>query len=344
MHKIILSLLLASTLLGTAHAQCTYTVACKCTNTCGGTGGGTGGGTTTGTTITAGDLTGIFQLHPPGKNSGNVSIISLINNVFAPGVNGATGYGWAGCEHYINGVSDARNEFGCRRGLWTMTQLNATTIQAVQLAQDSEFKVGAVITYQMLSPNHIYVKARFTPADANQFPGPGYMDVMWADYMTAVESINMNFRGVPYAGAEEQWIQADASIPGNISLAGGSYIHRDASKLDTSQAGANSGYNLFSFDYPRFTQPFYCGLSRNNMMFQVMFNKAFSARDEMRLTMFKYAIKADPSNPKPAWDWQFVVHHVVSGQTEGFDAQILWEPFQNLDKCLANYTNATWAP
>ncbi len=341
MHKIILSLLLASMLLGTAHAQCTYTVACKCTNTCGTTGGGGTGGGTTGQTVTAGDLMSVFTLNVPGKNSGNVSITSLINTVFAPGVNGVSGYGWAGCEHIINAVNDTRNEFACRVGVWTMTRVDASTIRAVQLPQDNRFKVGVTLTYHLIAPNTIYITARFLVTDASQFPGPGYMVVMFANYMSPVADIHMNFRGVPYAGADEQWIAADASDPANISLAGGSYMGATATKLDTSQAGANSGYNLFSFDYPRFTQPMYCGLSRNNLLFQVML-KPLTASDEPRLTEFRYAIKSDPSNPKPAWDWQNVSHHVVSGQIYGFDAQVLWEPWQNLDHCLANYTTATW--
>jgi hypothetical protein len=52
-----------------------------------------------------------------------------------------------------------------------------------------------------------------------------------------------------------------------------------------------------------------------------------------------YKIKKDPANPKPAADFQYVVHHPVSGQTYGFRARMLWKPWVSEGDCLTEYEN-----
>jgi hypothetical protein len=104
--------------------------------------------------------------------------------------------------------------------------------------------------------------------------------------------------------------------------------------------------NLKSFDYPRYTQPSYCGIqTETNTIWQMMFDRAWSPVDEIRLTMFEWKVKDDGVGGKvgePAWDWQYVVHNVVAGQVYGFKASASARPrlvSGSIEpECMAEYT------
>jgi len=70
------------------------------------------------------------------------------------------------------------------------------------------------------------------------------------------------------------------------------------------------------------------------MVFILMFDRMHSARDEVRFSLFKF--KA-PRRPRPAWDFQYVIHQVEAGQSYGFRGRLVWEKFISPEDCQKEY-------
>ena len=70
-----------------------------------------------------------------------------------------------------------------------------------------------------------------------------------------------------------------------------------------------------------------------------MFDRTVTARDEIRFTLFKYKVKAQ--GPKPALDYEYVVHKIEAGQEYGYKARVVWKPFVSPEDCLDEYQK--WA-
>ena len=45
-------------------------------------------------------------------------------------------------------------------------------------------------------------------------------------------------------------------------------------------------------NYPRFTKPFYYGRAPKGMVFILMFNKMYSAEDEIRFSLFNFKVRS----------------------------------------------------
>src|SRR5262249_35236329 len=157
--------------------------------------------------------------------------------------------------------------------------------------------------------------------------------LFFADYMNDVVKVALHFKGVPAAGASETWIEADAP-PGHPDYNhGGTFRHRDASAL-AYDSDHNFKLNLWSYDYPRFTEPFYFGRAAGGMAFLLMFGRGWSLRDEIRFSLFKFKV---PGRPRPAWDFQYVIHPVETGVAYGFRGRLVWKPFVSADDCEREY-------
>jgi len=66
-----------------------------------------------------------------------------------------------------------------------------------------------------------------------------------------------------------------------------------------------------------------------------MFDRAFSERDQVRFSLFKFKVR--PGHLRPAWDFQYVINRVEQGQTYGFKARAVWKKFAGPDDCLREY-------
>jgi hypothetical protein len=94
--------------------------------------------------------------------------------------------------------------------------------------------------------------------------------------MNDVEDVAIHFRGVKGPGQPEQWIRVDAP-PGNRDYNhGGTYSSQDAQALEY-DTNHNFKLNLWSYDYPRFTRPFYYGRTTNGMTLILMFDRRYSS-------------------------------------------------------------------
>ncbi len=151
--------------------------------------------------------------------------------------------------------------------------------------------------------------------------------------MNSVPDYELHFRGVDAADPEEHWIAAGA--PGGHAdyNGGGTYRHRDAQSLEYDD-DHNFKLNLWSYADPRFARPFYYGRALHDITLIMMFDRAYTDADEIRFSLFKFKLD---KHPRPAWDWQYVIHHVEADREYGFRARLAWKRYINPEDCLAEY-------
>jgi len=100
----------------------------------------------------------------------------------------------------------------------------------------------------------------------------------------------------------------------------------------------NFKLNSWSYDYPRYTKPFYYGLTAHGMVYMLMFDRAYTPEDEIRFSIFKFKLK---KHPRPAWDYEYVIHKVKTGREYGYKARVVFKKFVSPEDCLKEYED--WA-
>jgi hypothetical protein len=240
-------------------------------------------------------------------------------------------------EHIISGHKSPNNAFTPRNGKFELfASEGSKSARLVRKREDEPWAMSSVLTYTLIRPHYIDVNFRVVPHDARLFGKRGYAILFFANYMNDVAETALHFRGLPGANQPEQWIAADAP-PGPADWnQGGTYRSAPASDL-TYDADHNFKLNNWSYDYPRFTKPFYFGRAAHDMVFMMMFDKMYTPEDEIRFSLFKFKLKRFP---RPAWDFQYVVHKIQEGKEYGFKARLVWKRFDSHQDCLREY--ATW--
>jgi hypothetical protein len=292
--------------------------------------------------IELGDLAALFR-----DNSDSPRVLSGVDELFnareAPGFDafdpdGAGASAGLNFEHIIAGHSNPANMFAPRHGRYDLRELpGGASVQLVRRAKDDPWKMDNTLTYTVVRPHYIDVDFRCTPRDASLFGRRGHAVLFFANYMNDVADVSLNFRGVETAVGDEKWIAVDAP-PGHADYnGGGTYTSAGASPLEYDQ-DHNFKLNLWSYDYPRFVRPFYYGRAAHDMTFVLMFDRVHDDEDEIRFSLFKFKL---PRAPRPAWDWQYVIHHVVADHEYGFRARLVWKRFVSPEDCRAEYERWT---
>jgi hypothetical protein len=293
-------------------------------------------------TIIEGDLKVIFRdnAQSPKVLSGLDSLMHQkdISNsdAFDPDDTGAS----AGLnfEHIICGHNNPNNAFTPRRGKYLLfPRAGGKSAELVRNKEDDPWAMSSTLNYTVTEPHYIDVDFRCVPHDKALFGKRGYAVLFFADYMNDVEDVAIHFRGVEGARQEEKWIKADAPKSHADWNQGGTYRSLPAADLEY-DADHNFKLNSWSYDYPRFTKPFYYGRAGNGMVFMLMFNKMYSDEDEIRFSLFKFKV---PKVPRPAWDFQYVIRKIEDNKEYGFKARLVWKKFVSPDDCQKEYE--TWA-
>ncbi len=107
--------------------------------------------------------------------------------------------------------------------------------------------------------------------------------------MNEVKDAAIHFRGIAQPGGTERWISGDVPKGHPDWNGGGTYRHVDAPPL-AYDGDHNFKLNLWSYDTPRYTQPFYYGVAGHGMCLILMFDPAYTQRDEVRLSLFKFKL------------------------------------------------------
>ena len=241
-------------------------------------------------------------------------------------------------EHITSGHKNPNNSFTPRQDKFALVPLpDGKSAQLVRNKEDSPWAMSSTLNYAVTTPHYIDVDFRTTPHDKALFGTQGYAILFFANYMNDVEEVALNFRGVEGPEQKVKWIKADAPKGHADWNQGGTYRSLPAADQEY-DSDHNWNLNSWSYDYPRFTKPFYYGRAANGMVFIMMFNKMYSAEDEIRFSLFKFKL---PEVPRPAWDFQYVIHKIEEGKQYGFRARLVWKKFVSPEDCLKEYE--TWA-
>src|SRR5262245_30653400 len=174
----------------------------------------------------------------------------------------------------------------------------------VRNIEDEPWAMSSTFTYTATEPHYIDADFRCVAHDRARFGKRGYAVLFFANYMNDVEDIALNFRGVEGPKQEEKWVKADGPKGHRDWDHGGTYRSEPAEDL-AYDADHDFKLNLWSYDYPRFTKPFYFGRAGKGMVLILMFDKMRGAEDEIRFSIFKFSVR--PGSPRPAWDFVYVI-------------------------------------
>jgi len=289
-----------------------------------------------------GDLTVLFR-----DNSESPKILSgvqsLVNHRQAPGYDaydpeGRGSSAGLNFEHIISGHKSEHNKFTPRHFPYALHQLpDGDSVQLVRRAADSPWKVASTLTYRLVEPHYIDFEFRCRAKDASLFGSRGWALFFFANYMNDVADVPLHFRGIEEPGGEEKWIVGDTPKGHPDWNTGGTYRHVDALPLEYDD-DVKFRLNSWSYEYPRFKKPFYYGRAAHEMTLIMMFDKSHTTEDEVRMSLFKFKV---PRKPRPAWDFQYVVHNVEENQEYGFRGRLVWKRFVSPEDCLNEYE--TWA-
>lgn len=240
-------------------------------------------------------------------------------------------------EHIISGHRNPNNAFTPRHGPFALSHSpDGRSARLTRRKEDDPWEMGSTLTYGLTAPEYIDFDFRCVARDERLFGRRGYAILFFANYMNDVADVSLNFRGVTGPDQREQWIMADAPKGHPDWNQGGTYRSLEAADLEY-DVDHDFKLNSWSYDYPRFTQPFYFGRASKEMVFILMFDRMHSAVDEIRFSLFKFKL---PKAPRPAWDFQYVIHRVESGREYGFRARLAWKKFVSPEDCLSEYQ--TW--
>ena len=288
--------------------------------------------------IRHGDLAVVFR-----DNSRSPEILSGLDSLFhvrhAPefdafdpdDTGGSAGLNF---EHVISGHRNPSNSFTPRRGRYDLFQQpDGVSALLVRDAKDDPWALASTFRYTITAPNSVDFAFSCRANDRSLFGARGYAVLFFANYMNDVAEVPLHFRGVTGPDRAEEWIAAEAP-PGHADYRqGGTYRSHPAADL-AYDADHNFKLNLWSYDYPRFTQPFYYGRAAQGMVLILMFDRMHRAEDEIRFSVFKFKV---PRRPRPAWDFQYVIHQVEAERDYGFRGRLVWKKFISADDCLDEY-------
>lgn len=241
-------------------------------------------------------------------------------------------------EHIISGQRNPNNKFTPRHGQYTLYAMaDGKSVMLVRRAEDSPWSVASTLKYTVVEPHYVDFEFRCTPRDASLFGRHGYALFFFANYMNDVEDPALHFRGRETANASQRWISATAPQGHPDWNQGGNYgsLPADDLKYDDD---VQFRLNTWTYDWPRISQPFYFGRASHGMTLMLMFDRLYSERDQIRFSLYKFKL---PRRPRPAWDFQYVINRVTSGEQYGFRGRLVWKKFVSPEDCQIEYDK--WA-
>jgi len=291
--------------------------------------------------IERGELSVVFQDNSESPKPKLGGVQSLFNVKHAPGYdaydpNSPGSSAGLNFEHIISGHEGPRNAFTPRHGRYDLYEMDDDkSVTLVRKAEDSPWKVASAMRYTVAESYYIDLEFKCTPQDAKLFGTRNQAIFFWADYMNQVKDVALHFRGIEKPGGKETWIRAEALKSEHPHWrGGGTYRHINAPPIEY-DSDLKFNLNSWSYDWPRFTKPFYYGLAENGMVFIIMFDRTYSPVDQIRFSLFKFKCRDDIR--KPAWDFQYVINKIESKKEYGYRARVAWKKFVSPDDCLREY-------
>ncbi|HIG30759.1 MAG TPA: polysaccharide deacetylase family protein [Verrucomicrobiales bacterium] len=239
-------------------------------------------------------------------------------------------------EHIISGHPNKANKFTPRHGFYPLYRTSEKNNGLlVRRAADSPWEIDSSLNYSLTNKNAIDFTFRCRVKNPEVFGERNYAVFFFANYMNDVADSALHFIGIEREGGAEKWIRAEAPSGHPDYNGGGTYRRVQADPLEYDK-DHNFKLNLWSYDAPRFSKPFYYGLASNDMVMILMFDPMHSQTEEMRFSLFKFKL---PRHPRPAWDFQYVIRQIEKNRPYGFSGRMVWKPFVSREDCLQEYLN-----
>ena len=267
--------------------------------------------------------------YSPGRLSGLRSLLNLRDAPDYDAFRVALNF-----EHVISGHNRPANDFSPRHGPYRLKQITEPSVEWVRRAEDSPWKLDSTMRARLSAPNAIDFRFSCTPRDAGLFGEHGYAVLFWANYMNPLTEIDMHFRGVTGPDEEEKWVSVQAPRTDFLHRHGGVYRSRDAKRLSFDD-DHKSPWNVASYQFPRFTRPFYYARADHDMVLIMMFDRMATAVDEIRFAMYRFQVKEETR--RPAWDFQYVIRKVEAGRRYGFSGRLVYKKFAGAADCESEY-------
>ena len=238
-------------------------------------------------------------------------------------------------EHIISGHANPANKFSPRHGYSPLVLDPGEEFATLfRRAENGPWDVDSTWSLKPMAPHAIDFEFACRPNNASILGDRNYAVFFFANYMNDVADPAIHFRGIQAEGAEEQWIRAEAPQGQHVDYrGGGTYRGINAAPL-AYDVDHDFKLNLWSYEYPRYTAPFYYGRAANGMVMMLMFESPDSADEEIRFSLFKFKLDR---HPRPAWDFQYVVRNVEAGRRYGFRGRLIWKPFVSEEDCWETY-------
>lgn len=204
-------------------------------------------------------------------------------------------------------------------------------------ARESQWGLDCRLNYKFSEATQIDLEFLATPSTIEPY-SQGYIAMMWASYMNRAIDRKIRFWGVD----EERvgWVHFGENDGAQPEV--GTIAHRDATPLPF-EPGAQT-LNLVTSPTKAFLTPFYYGLLDGDHDLQatddrLLYLMLFDQTDSIRFAMWNF-IRAHSGNPdmhSPAWDWQYVITKPVAGETYGYRARLLVQPFEDENQIWEEY-------
>jgi len=176
-------------------------------------------------------------------------------------------------------------------------------------------------------PTHFIDVSCLIVVRGGEFPF-GYLGLFWASYINGPMSNAMHFVGRTPDGIEG-WLQLSSIYHGHESTVVGIDDEPALPLHDQAQRGLFS-----SFAPARFVHPFFFGLF-GPMVFAVMFRDAKGIRLSHSPSGGGANVRRDGFNP--AWDFQYIIDRPEVNKEYGWEAQIVYKPFEGKQDILDEY-------
>lgn len=245
-------------------------------------------------------------------------------------------------EHIFNGVAadKAISMFTPRGDPVELVQQSPSSVHLHWPGREFVVGMDSQMTYTLTGPDAIDIDFSVTPT--REMFGEGYSAFMWAGYMAGTRDRIIHFYGVD--GDREGWIAFGEDTDKGFET--GTVSFQGVAPLPYEQGSQT--LNIIEHPTKHFLKPFYYGLmdgdqdlttTNDTLAYIMMFDQAAPLRFAMWNFVKDAAGKADPH--RPAWDWQFVIHHPEIGKQYRYRARLLIRPFTNRDEIRNLYE--AWA-
>jgi hypothetical protein len=241
-------------------------------------------------------------------------------------------------EHIFNGAKKQYDIsiFTPRHDPCHLKQVGEDRYEIHWPGENSRWGMDARMVYDLSEEGQVDLVFECTPA-ADLY-SQGFAAMMWASYMNCALDRKIHFWGTE--GDRTGWVAFGEGTGKDFEV--GTVSYADVPNLPY-EKGAQT-LNLIEHSTKKFITPFYYGLidgdhdlktTSDKLLYLVLFDQT----DPIRFAMWNFFRddNGDPDTHSPAWDWQYVIRDPKVGESYGYRARLVVEPFRGTEQIWEEY-------